>query len=69
MDSISALQMKNRWWRRLRIANAKKTSLFYFFWDESELIDLRLGVAEPCGPHKPAHRHQGVVAEPGLVAH
>ena len=32
---------------------------FYFFWDERGLIDLRFGAAEPCGPHKPAHRHQG----------
>ena len=54
--------------RRLRIENAMKNSLFIFFWDESELIDLELGAAEPCGPNKPAHRHQGV-AEPGLVAH
>ena len=40
----------------------------YFFWDESELIELRLGAADPCGPHKLAHRHQGV-AVAGLVAH
>ena len=57
------------WWRRLRIANTMKTSLLYFFWDERGLIDLRLGAAEPCGPHKLAHCHQGVVAEQGLVAH
>ena len=30
-----------------------------FFLGESEFIELRLGAAEPCGPHKPAHRHQG----------
>ena len=41
---------------------------FYFFWDESELIELSLGAAEPRGPHKLAHRHQGV-AVAGLVAH
>ena len=28
-----------------------------FFWDESEFIELSLGAAEPCGPHKLAsHR-------------
>ena len=42
---------------------------FYFFWDERQLIELELGAAGACGPHKPAHRHQGVVAEQGLVAH
>ena len=39
-----------------------------FFLDESELIKLRLGAAEPCGPHKLAHRNQGVEMA-GLVAH
>ena len=39
-----------------------------FFWDESELIELRLGAAEPRGPHKLAICHQGVAAT-GLVAH
>ena len=29
-DSRSALQMKNRMWRRLHIANATKSSLFIF---------------------------------------
>ena len=46
-----------------------KNFSFYFFWDERDLIELELGAGEPCGPHKPANRHQGVVAEPGLVAH
>ena len=56
-DSRSALQMKNRWWRRLRIENAMKTSLF--FWDERQLIELELGAAGASGPHKPAYRHKG----------
>ena len=50
MDSRSALQMKNRWWRRLRIENATKTSLFYFFWDERQLIELELGRQVHVGP-------------------
>ena len=51
------------------VSQTRRKLLFLFFLDERQLIELELGVAGACGPHKPAHRHQGVVAEPGLVAH
>ncbi len=41
------------------VSKMRRKLLFYFFCDERRIIDLRLGAAEPCGPHKPALRHQG----------
>ena len=51
--------MKNRMWRRLRIAKRDETFSLIFFPGETEDIELRLGAVVPRGPHKPAWRDLG----------
>ena len=58
-DSRSALQMKNRRWRRLRIVKRDESFSLIFFPDERGYIELELGAAELRGAHKPASPGQG----------
>ena len=58
-DSRSALQVKNRMWRRLRIAKRDETFSLIFFPGETEDIELSLGAVVPRGPHKPSRRGLG----------
>ena len=65
-DSRSALPMKNRRWRRLRIVKCDETSSLIFFLGESEFIALELGSVELRGAHKLPGRALGGARPGGL---
>ena len=56
--------MKNKMWRRLRIAKRDETFSLIFFSGKTEDIELSLVAVVPRGPHKLARRGLGGWSQP-----